>query len=382
MLALSLEYRHKFNAFLNAVANGSASVMALEQTYGKPLAAIEKDLQAYIRGDRFSGVAIPAKLASEKAPFLAEPASPFDVKLALADLGSQPGKQNETEERFKELTRDNPERPEPWAGLAYLAWSRGKMEDTEQNFAKAYSLGARSPRLLWDYGRLAEHDHPQEAIKAFRELLTEQPERTDVRMELAAAQLASHQSADALATLAPVKKISPQDAPPLFTLLAYAQLDAGQRDKAGDSVARLAEYAVTSADRDRADQLKRYLDQPNLPSLSASNVTEGGRPRLVRRTAAGFEEEEVAAPPLSAAGLFVELICNGQRATMVLETDQGRKRFLIEEPTKVNLVAVDGVRVQDFQCGPQKPAKIKVEYRLAEGGQNLEGLVTGIYFWP
>ena len=46
------------------------------------------------------------------------------------------------------------------------------------------------------------------------------------------------------------------------------------------------------------------------------------------------------------------------------------------------LVAVDGVGVQDFQCGPQKPAKIKVEYRLAEGGQNLEGLVTGIYFWP
>jgi len=170
--------------------------------------------------------------------------------------------------------------------------------------------------------------------------------------------------------------------PRLFTLLAYAQLDAGQRDKAADRVARLAQYAVTPVDRNRADQLKLYLAQPNPPSLSASNVTEGGRPRLVRRTAAGFEEEEVAAPPLSATGVFVELVCNGERATMVLETDQGRNRFLIEEPTKVKLVAVDGAGVQNFQCGGQKPAKIKVEYRLAEGNQDLEGLVTGIFFLP
>jgi hypothetical protein len=211
------------------------------------------------------------------------------------------------------------------------------------------------------------------------ELLKQQPERTDVRMELAAAQLSLNQSADALATLAPVKKTTPKDAPRLFALLAYAQLGVGERDEAAKSVARLAQYAVTPADRDRADQLKRYLDQPNLPSLSPSTVADGGRPRLVRRTAAGFEEEEMPAPALSAAGVFVELVCNGQRATIVLETDQGLKRFLIEEPTKVNLVGLD-VGVRDFQCGPQKPAKIKVEYRLADGDQNVDGLVTSIYF--
>jgi hypothetical protein len=148
MLALNQDYRPKFSALLNAIVNGSPSIMALEQTYGKPLAVIEKDLQAYLRGDRFSGVLIPAKLIGEKTPLPAEPAASFDVKLALADLSNQPGKQSDTEERFKELTRDDPQRPEPWAGLAYLAWGRGKMEDTEQNFAKAYLLGARSPRLL------------------------------------------------------------------------------------------------------------------------------------------------------------------------------------------------------------------------------------------
>lgn len=87
------------------------------------------------------------------------------------------------------------------------------MEDTEQNFAKAYLLGARSQPLRWDYGRLAEREHPQEAIEVLSDLLKLQPERTDVRIELAAVQLSSNQSADALATLAPIKTTTPQDAP-------------------------------------------------------------------------------------------------------------------------------------------------------------------------
>lgn len=257
------------------------------------------------------------------------------------------------------------------------------MEDTEQNFAKAYLLGARSQPLRWDYGRLAEREHPEEAIRVLSELVKQQPERTDVRVELAGVQLSSNQSADALATLAPIKKTTPQDAPRLFTLLAYAQLGVGQRDQAANSVARLAQYAVTPADHDRADQLKRYLDQPSPPSLIPSNVTENVRPRLVRRNAAGVEEEEeIATPSLSAAGLFLELVCDGQQATIVLEMDQGRKRFLIEDPTTINLIAADGARVQDFQCGLQKPARIKIEYRLAQGGQNVDGLATGIFFQP
>lgn len=92
----------------------------------------------------FNRLVIPAKLVSERTALPAEPSPLFDVKLALGDLGNQPGKQSDAVGRFK-----NPERAEPSAGLAYLAWGRGRMEDTEQNFAKAYLLGACSQRLLW-----------------------------------------------------------------------------------------------------------------------------------------------------------------------------------------------------------------------------------------
>jgi hypothetical protein len=226
------------------------------------------------------------------------------------------------------------------------------MEDTEQNLAKAYLLGGRSQPLRWDYGRLAEREHPQEAIKVLSDLLKLQPERTDVRIELAAVQLSSNQSADALATLAPIKTTTPQDAPRVFTLLAYAQLGAGQRDQAANSVARLAQYAATPEDRDRADQLKRYLDQPNPPALIPSTVMEGTAhvwsgelPRLSKKRKSLL----LLVLPLDCSS---SLLAEGQRATIVLETDQGRKRFLLEGPAKVTLVAADGAHVQDSQCGP------------------------------
>jgi len=33
-----------------------------------------------------------------------------------------------------------------------------------------------------------------------------------------------------------------------------------------------------------------------------------------------------------------------------------------------------------FTAGPQTPAKIKIEYHLARGGLNIEGLATGVLF--
>jgi hypothetical protein len=76
------------------------------------------------------------------------------------------------------------------------------------------------------------------------------------------------------------------------------------------------------------------------------------------------------------------LLAEGQRATIVLETDQGRKRFLLEGPAKVTLVAADGAHVQDSQCGPANASQNKIEYRLARGGQNIDGLAPGVYFRP
>ena len=53
MLSLSDEYRPKWKEFVAAVIKGRDAAEALSQIYGKPLAAIDQDLQYYIRGSRF-----------------------------------------------------------------------------------------------------------------------------------------------------------------------------------------------------------------------------------------------------------------------------------------------------------------------------------------
>jgi hypothetical protein len=64
MLALSPEYKPKFAQVLLAISGGTPSAVALEQAYGKPLKGIETDLLMYLRGGRFQGVLIPAKLGT------------------------------------------------------------------------------------------------------------------------------------------------------------------------------------------------------------------------------------------------------------------------------------------------------------------------------
>ena len=122
MLSLSPEYSPKYAEFLNTVNGGMDSAAALEKVYGKTVPAVEKDLNAYFRGNQFFGRLFPVKLASAREKFPATPAPSFDLKLALTDLTNRPGKEAETRKALEDLTREDPKRPEPWAGLGYLAW--------------------------------------------------------------------------------------------------------------------------------------------------------------------------------------------------------------------------------------------------------------------
>src|SRR5262249_31311167 len=141
----------------------------------------------------------------------------------------------------RSLIAENPKRAEPHIDLGYLLWHQRDSSGARQEFAQAYELGNRGARFLWDYGRMAESSDAAAAIHALSDLLQQEPDRLEVRLELANAQLRSHAPKDALETLKPVKKVTPDDAPRLLTMLAYANLETGDR--------------ITA--RNAADQLKR-----------------------------------------------------------------------------------------------------------------------------
>src|SRR5215472_6502471 len=64
MLKFSKPYAQGIDRFLDAVGRGEPGGSALERIYGKPLAEIQKDLNAYVHSDKFNEGVIKARLGN------------------------------------------------------------------------------------------------------------------------------------------------------------------------------------------------------------------------------------------------------------------------------------------------------------------------------
>jgi tetratricopeptide (TPR) repeat protein len=372
MLQLSPQYAPKYSEFLKILQSGADSVAALENAYGKPISEIEKDLQSYFRGNQFYGRLFPVKLVNSTEKFPATPAPEFNVRLALADLTNRPGKEAETRKILEELAGADPKRPEPWVTLGYLAWRGNQIPDAVEAFGKAYELGNRGAKFLWDFGRLAERERRETAVAALTDLFKLEPARLDVRMELAALHLNARRPGAALSVLSDVHTVTADDAPRFFTLLANAQLQLRDLDGARITVAKLAANAKTSEDRARVEQMQRYLEQPG--GTGPDKV-----PRLVRPAPAGVRPPLLPSPEVE--GSFVEFVCLEKSFKVVVDTEKGKKGFLIPNPNQVVIVGRADGKVE-LNCGPQTPVHVKLEYTPSTSGTDADGILKILYFEP
>jgi hypothetical protein len=385
MLALSAAYRDKFAQLVAAISGGAPSADALEKIYGKSLSQIETDLTRYLRGGQFQGVLIPAKLEKSGDELKAEPADDFDVKLLLAEVADRPGHEDATHKALDELIAMNRNRPEPYIDLAYLDWQEKRASEAREQFGKAFELGSRNPRMLWDFGRLAEATEPSKSIGALAELLKQQPDRLEVRLELASVQLRSHAAKDAIQTLEPVKKVKQAEAAKFLTLTAYANIEAGSRETARTAAEQLKRVSTSMEDRDQADRLLKFLDASEARAASktpAIAFSETQAPPTLKHSDTQPHESR---PPVvrraSFTGAFTELRC-GPQATIVLETSDGKKLLLIEDPTKL-LINGSGAETMDLNCGVQKSIQVRIEYDPAGAGHgDVNGVARVIHFNP
>jgi Tfp pilus assembly protein PilF len=386
MLTLSPAYRAGYSNFIAAIRKGADSADALGMVYGKPLSDIEKDLIIYLHGGRFQGVLFPVKIEKQSDAAPAEAVSPIDVQLTLVDLIHRPGREDEVEKRLRDLMAQDPQRPEPYVALGYLELGRQKREEGQQDFQKAFALGSRDARMLFDYGRLVAGENRPEAIRVLSRLLMEEPEKMEARLDLAGLQLSERQAQDALQTLRPVRTVTPQDAPRFFKMMAYAQAEAGNTDQARSAAQRWADTARSPADRDEAGRYQKYLTSfgpGSNPSaaFSSNPPQDAAPPKLAKKDAA----VATLPPPLrpnwpSVTGSLIGLKCNGTEATVVLKIANGTQTFLIQDPTRVH---VDGPRgsTVDLTCGPQPGVPVKIEFEPPGAEQTVtSGFVRAIHF--
>jgi hypothetical protein len=272
MLLLSSDYAPKFKNLVASLQSGTSSQTALETVYGKPLAAIEKDLKAYANSTAFVGTAIStgSKIVANN---LGEPASAFDVNLALAGITNQPGRERDAEAWFIRLAGTSPERPEPWAGLGYIALRRGQPDIAEKNFEKALSLGSRDSAVLWATSRSARRDSTKDTEDSVRKLLDKEPTRADLRVRLAALELDQRRPAAAYNLLEPVKDVPSDLTSKFLSELAYAQLSTGEKSAAKLTLARLEDRSSSASDKAELNRLKEFLTGPTHMTLGTKTPT-------------------------------------------------------------------------------------------------------------
>lgn len=360
MLTLEEEYRPGFARLVQEVAGGASEAEAFQKVYGKPVDAVEKDVERYYRGDVFHGALFDVEMKRVRAEKKMEAVGAYDAAVLLASIGDRQGREGETRTKLEALIARAPERPEAYRALGYLLWRTRDAGAAREHFQKAFELGDRSPRLLWDGGRLGG-----ENSTAMLELLVQRdPERVEARLELASAQLRDGRGPAAVSTLAVVKKVTPNEAARLFQLTAYANWQTGQVEQAKVAAGRWLQFAKTEEERAAAERFGEQLARgASVPEGAGPGPMLETRPRLRRN---GTEVVEEVAPPLpSVTGLFAYLDCKGPMPRARIDTDAGAEWLTLDEPDNVRISGRSGAL--ELQCGAlPAPLRVRVEYE-AEG---------------
>lgn len=360
MLTLEEEYRPGFARLVQEVAGGASEAEAFQKVYGKPVDAVEKDVERYYRGDVFHGALFDVEMKRVRAEKKMEAVGAYDAAVLLASIGDRQGREGETRTKLEALIARAPERPEAYKALGYLLWRTRDAGAAREHFQKAFELGDRSPRLLWDGGRLGG-----ENSTAMLELLVQRdPERVEARLELASAQLRDGRGPAAVSTLAVVKKVTPNEAARLFQLTAYANWQTGQVEQAKVAAGRWLQFAKTEEERAAAERFGEQLARgASVPEGAGPGPMLETRPRLRRN---GTEVVEEVAPPLpSVTGLFAFLDCKGPMPRARIDTDAGAEWLTLDEPDNVRISGRSGAL--ELQCGAlPAPLRVRVEYE-AEG---------------
>ena len=260
MLYLSDSYRPNFTNFVIAVANGKSTPEAFQTVYGRLLGDVQKDLNAYVRGALFRGALFDIKLTKSEEEAEASAPSAFDVQMALADLLA-PRKPVEARQRYEQIEKDNPGRPEVEESLGYLAWRDKDIPGTLGHFAKAVAEGTKNPQMCFHYAMLArrEGDPKKEAVPALEKALELRPDYLEARLELGMLYLNTHQWSAALGNLTMIKHVDEEHAHRLFSGLAYANMHLGDMTGARKNAELARKYASTPEDKRQADELLQHL---------------------------------------------------------------------------------------------------------------------------
>lgn len=368
MLMLDTRYRPNYGRLAPALAAGTPPEQAFQQTFGKPLAEIDKDLQAYVRGNSVN--VVNYEIAFDKVDEKTAPRAVTDYEwgVATADLLTGLRKFDQAAARLEALTNMQPQRAEAWESLTFVRWT-GKQEGATAAFAKARALGSTHPNLaLWAPAYLQDRAAAKDVLAI---TVTKYPAFSDARLRLAEMQLYNQEFQAALDTLKGLPKITPKQVRYYFPTYIQAAWYLDRMDLARPAASQFVGLAKTEEEKGNA---KRWFDfaMKDFPKQLEAPVFVAEQSTFVPPREPGeFGADEdpngmrMGRKPLSyATGAMVNLECKDP-AVVHFRTGDGVMKVVIDSPGAFQMVGASNGQ-GELTCGPQERAA-KLGYYPKEG---------------
>jgi tetratricopeptide (TPR) repeat protein len=272
MLKFSKPYSAGIDRFLDAVGRGEASDLALERVYAKPLAAIQRDLDAYVHGDKFNEGVIKAKLEKVDIEPEVAPADPLEIAVLLAGIESD---RDDAVRRLRTLCAENPGKLPPHEALAWICLKGPHPEQSIEPFRRALELKTQDATLCFDFAvRLRPSISDADYLSALRQATAIDPANSPAQKFLAAYALQHKDYAEAFLRLRLVKKLDRSQAFPYYNALAYAAYNIGKVSEAKSAAERAQHFASTPQQTRIAQQLLAYVNGGGIPATGSPFLPE------------------------------------------------------------------------------------------------------------
>jgi tetratricopeptide (TPR) repeat protein len=384
MLFLSDPYRLQFNKLLVALASGLPASAAFWQTYAKTPAQVQKDLEQYMHGTKFSGMLFDVKLEKSAEEPDIEPAPALESGIVLADLLALTSKADAAKEAYESLAQAHPKSWEVESGLAELAWRGKNPVEAKKHFARAAELGSTNPKLYYDYASVLNQVDGKDssAIPVLKKAVELDPEYQDAHYYLAFCLMTDGKYQDAVDHLRRVKHIKIEQAFPYYHAMAYADYQLEKWDDAQKAAEAARKYARQPQDVASAEDMLRALSQERERRAMIAQQTAAQAAGQAAEQAGSHRVGEPAAAPEkprqlisridgpgtaparpSVVGTLRQVDCLGKMLRLhIAAAGQKQVALAITNPGSVTIKGAEGGTV-DLACGPQKGKLVIVEYQ-------------------
>lgn len=363
---------------LSNLASGADEGTAFRNSFDKPKATFDAEVERYLAAANFLSLTLPAKPLNPEIAFSIVPALPSRIRVLPGDklmaAGAPPA---QVRAAYQQAIN---ERPGPLAfeglGLALLAENhpaearqafetmKAQLDDAPNAYARGLcELGLydqaslKNPRWAEPFLRAAAKE-PGPVRKAYllKKAAELEPRNPDTWRALAQNQFDAKQFAEAEKSWFAAARAARSDEEREALTRAREAFEQARYDAAAAEKARLRKEEQDEVERLRLEAAERVrrkeaeLNKAPLPDASKIEKWWDG-------------------PPLTTfTGTLEAVACQGPRARLQARDSAGKPAvFTIDDPSKIVLLNHDQTQAQ-LNCGPQRPPRrVKIEYAAKPG---------------